>query len=178
MRISSPGRYSLDQLAAIIATLGWPADNRPAAPRPARQVSSALTEPVPAGSKGRRTWGVGIRPSTCRAPLITTGLGSAKAAAETGASACPQRRAVITSPCAQAAASWANRWVARWAEASMALVPQLGLADLSHGVALTEVPLHRGTNIAYRSGAGSHPAVTAITAALRSAVPDELGTAP
>jgi len=31
MRISSPGRYSLDQLAAITATLGWPADNRPAA---------------------------------------------------------------------------------------------------------------------------------------------------
>jgi len=60
----------------------------------------------------------------------------------------------------------------------VALVPQLGLADLPPGVALTQVPLHRRTNIAYRSGAGSHPAVTAITAALRSAVPNELGTAP
>ncbi len=60
----------------------------------------------------------------------------------------------------------------------VALVPQLGLADLPPGVALTQVPLHRRTNIAYRSGAGSHPAVTAITAALRSAVPGGLGTAP
>ena len=60
----------------------------------------------------------------------------------------------------------------------VALVPQLGLADLPPGVALTQVPLHRRTNVAYRSGAGSHPAVAAITAALRSAVPGELGTAP
>jgi DNA-binding transcriptional LysR family regulator len=59
----------------------------------------------------------------------------------------------------------------------VALVPQLGLADLPSGVALTQVPLHRRTNIAYRSGAGSHPAVIAVTAALRSAVPDELSTA-
>jgi len=40
---------------------------------------------------------------------------------------------------------------------------------------LTQVPLCRRTNIAYRSGAGSHPAVTAVTAALRSAVPAALG---
>lgn len=57
----------------------------------------------------------------------------------------------------------------------VALVPQLGLADPPPGIVLTRVPLHRQTKIAYRSGAGSHPAVTAITAALRSAVPAELG---
>jgi len=56
----------------------------------------------------------------------------------------------------------------------VALVPQLGLAGPPPGVLLTQVPLHRRTNIAYRSGAGRHPAVTAVTAALRSAVPAEL----
>ena len=59
----------------------------------------------------------------------------------------------------------------------VALVPQLGLADPPPGVLLTQVPLQRRTNIAYRSGAGRHPAVTAVTAALRSAVPGELGGA-
>ena len=59
----------------------------------------------------------------------------------------------------------------------VALVPQLGLAGPPPGVLLTQVPLHRRTNIAYRSGAGRHPAVTAVTAALRSAVPGELGGA-
>ena len=53
----------------------------------------------------------------------------------------------------------------------VALVPQLGLADLPPGVVLTRLPLRRRTKIAYRSGAGRHPAVAAITAALRSAVP-------
>ena len=56
----------------------------------------------------------------------------------------------------------------------VALVPQLGLADPPPGIVLTRVSLHRQTKIAYRRGAGSHPAVTAITAALRSAVPAEL----
>ncbi|MGH3407149.1 MAG: LysR substrate-binding domain-containing protein [Streptosporangiaceae bacterium] len=56
----------------------------------------------------------------------------------------------------------------------VALVPQLGLADLPPGVTLTRLPLSRRTKIAYRSGAGRHPAVAAITAALRSAVPPEL----
>jgi DNA-binding transcriptional LysR family regulator len=56
----------------------------------------------------------------------------------------------------------------------VALVPQLGLADLPPGVMLTRLPLSRRTKIAYRSGAGRHPAVAAITAALRSAVPPEL----
>lgn len=56
----------------------------------------------------------------------------------------------------------------------VALVPQLGLADPPPGIALTRVPLSRRTRIAYRSGAASHPAVTAVTAAFRSAVPAEL----
>jgi DNA-binding transcriptional LysR family regulator len=59
----------------------------------------------------------------------------------------------------------------------VALVPQLGLAGPLTGVVLTQVPLRRRTSIAYRSGAGSHPAVTALTAALRSAIPAELGPA-
>lgn len=59
----------------------------------------------------------------------------------------------------------------------VALVPQLGLGGPPAGVLLTPVPLQRRTNIAYRSGAGGHPAVTAVAAALRSAVPDELGGA-
>jgi DNA-binding transcriptional LysR family regulator len=58
----------------------------------------------------------------------------------------------------------------------VALVPQLGLAAQPApgeppGVVLTRLPLSRRTKIAYRSGAGRHPAVAAITAALRSAVP-------
>jgi DNA-binding transcriptional LysR family regulator len=60
----------------------------------------------------------------------------------------------------------------------VALVPQLGLAGPPPGVLLTQVPLQRRTNIAYRSGAARHPAVTAVTAALRSAVPDELAAGP
>lgn len=58
----------------------------------------------------------------------------------------------------------------------VALVPELGLADAPPGLALTPVPLRRRTLIACRSGAGRHPAVTALTAALRSAVPAGLAT--
>jgi DNA-binding transcriptional LysR family regulator len=58
----------------------------------------------------------------------------------------------------------------------VALVPQLGLADLPPGVRLTRLPLSRRTKIAYRSGADRHPAVAAITAALRSAVPPEVSS--
>jgi DNA-binding transcriptional LysR family regulator len=57
----------------------------------------------------------------------------------------------------------------------VALVPQLGLAGPQTGIVLTQVPLHRRTSIAYRSGAGRHPAVTALATALRSAVPADLG---
>jgi DNA-binding transcriptional LysR family regulator len=60
----------------------------------------------------------------------------------------------------------------------VALVPQLGLAGLPPGVVLTRMPLHRHTRIAYRNGAGSHPAVTAIIKALRHAVPADLGAIP
>jgi DNA-binding transcriptional LysR family regulator len=56
----------------------------------------------------------------------------------------------------------------------VALVPQLGLADRPAGIALTRMPLRRRTLIAYRSGASRHPAVAAVTAALREAVPAEL----
>ncbi|HEY1914906.1 MAG TPA: LysR substrate-binding domain-containing protein [Streptosporangiaceae bacterium] len=60
----------------------------------------------------------------------------------------------------------------------VALVPQLGLDGCPPGVALTRVPLHRRTQVAYRSGAGRHPAVTAVIAALRSAIPPALHPAP
>jgi DNA-binding transcriptional LysR family regulator len=53
----------------------------------------------------------------------------------------------------------------------VALVPQLGTAAPPAGVALTRVPLHRRTQIAYRGGAARHPAVAAVAAALRAAVP-------
>jgi DNA-binding transcriptional LysR family regulator len=56
----------------------------------------------------------------------------------------------------------------------VALVPQLGLAGLPPGVVLARLPLGRRTRIAYRAGAGRHPAVTAVSAAFRSAVPAEL----
>ncbi|HEX2314584.1 MAG TPA: LysR substrate-binding domain-containing protein [Thermomonospora sp.] len=56
----------------------------------------------------------------------------------------------------------------------VALVPELALTDPPPGVVLTRTPLHRRTRIAYRSGAAHHPAVSAITAALRSAVPAHL----
>jgi DNA-binding transcriptional LysR family regulator len=56
----------------------------------------------------------------------------------------------------------------------VALVPQLGLIDTPPEVVLTRVPICRRTKIAFRSGADRHPAVTAIAAALRTAVPEEL----
>ena len=57
----------------------------------------------------------------------------------------------------------------------VALVPELGLTDpLPSGVVLTAVPMSRRTKIAFRSGADGHPAVAAITDALRSAVPEAL----
>ncbi|MDJ1135676.1 LysR family transcriptional regulator [Streptomyces iconiensis] len=56
----------------------------------------------------------------------------------------------------------------------VALVPQLGVVDPPPGVALTRLPLHRRTEVAYRAGAARHPAVTATIAALRAAVPEDL----
>lgn len=66
----------------------------------------------------------------------------------------------------------------------VALVPQLGLTaqrapgEPPPGVMLTRLPLSRRTKVAYRSGADRHPAVAAITTALRSAIPPELTPAP
>jgi len=56
----------------------------------------------------------------------------------------------------------------------VALVPQLGMVDAPPGMVVTPVPIRRRTKIAIRSGAARHPAVTAITEALRSTVPEEL----
>jgi DNA-binding transcriptional LysR family regulator len=58
----------------------------------------------------------------------------------------------------------------------VALVPQLGIADRPpSGVVLTPVPMSRRTKIAFRGGAGGHPAVAAVAEALRLAVPVSLG---
>jgi DNA-binding transcriptional LysR family regulator len=57
----------------------------------------------------------------------------------------------------------------------VALVPQLAVIGPPPDVTLVRLPLHRRTLVAFRSGAGGHPAVAAIAAALRAAVPDGLG---
>ncbi|APU43640.1 LysR family transcriptional regulator [Streptomyces sp. TN58] len=57
----------------------------------------------------------------------------------------------------------------------VAVVPQLGVtgpADPS--VRLTRLVMQRRTELAFRSGAGAHPAVAAFGAALRAAVPPDL----
>ncbi|MET9294897.1 LysR substrate-binding domain-containing protein [Streptomyces sp. NPDC003077] len=59
----------------------------------------------------------------------------------------------------------------------VALVPQLGVADPGPAVALTRLPVHRRTKVAFRGGAARHPAVAAATEALRAAVPEELTAA-
>ncbi|MEU9113557.1 LysR substrate-binding domain-containing protein [Streptomyces sp. NPDC048483] len=56
----------------------------------------------------------------------------------------------------------------------VALVPQLAVVDPRSDVTLTRLSLHRRTKIAFRSGTARHPAVAAIAAALRAAVPQEL----
>ncbi|UQA96933.1 LysR family transcriptional regulator [Streptomyces halobius] len=55
------------------------------------------------------------------------------------------------------------------ADQGVALVPQLGVVGPRPEVTLTPLPLHRRTEIAFRSGADRHPAVAAATAALRTA---------
>ncbi|MEV4456564.1 LysR family transcriptional regulator [Microbispora sp. NPDC049633] len=52
----------------------------------------------------------------------------------------------------------------------VALVPELGAADPPRGVTLTALSMRRRTRVAFRRGAGGHPAVVALIAALRSAV--------
>lgn len=51
----------------------------------------------------------------------------------------------------------------------VALVPELGAARLPGGVSLLPLTARRRTRIAYRRGAGDHPAVAACVAALRTA---------
>ncbi|MEO3783935.1 LysR family transcriptional regulator [Actinocorallia sp. B10E7] len=56
----------------------------------------------------------------------------------------------------------------------VALVPQLGTGRLPDGVRLVPLPTRRRTKIAYRRGAGEHPAVAACVRALRAATEDHL----
>ncbi|GAB2586607.1 LysR family transcriptional regulator [Streptomyces capparidis] len=68
----------------------------------------------------------------------------------------------------------------------VALVPQLAAPASPPeaprpswpGVTLTPLAAHRRTSIAFRAGAAAHPAVAAVAAALRRAVPPALATAP
>lgn len=54
----------------------------------------------------------------------------------------------------------------------VAVVPQLGITGHADpAVALTRLLMERRTHVAFRSGAGVHPAVAAFTAALRAALP-------
>ncbi|MFE2275401.1 LysR substrate-binding domain-containing protein [Streptomyces lavendulae] len=60
----------------------------------------------------------------------------------------------------------------------VAVVPQLGVTGpAGPGVSLVRLHMERRTKIAFRSGAGAHPAVAAFTAALRAAVPPDLAAA-
>jgi DNA-binding transcriptional LysR family regulator len=56
----------------------------------------------------------------------------------------------------------------------VAVVPELALADLPEGVALTALPAIRRTHIACRRGAVAHPAVVAAAAAIEAAAADYL----
>ncbi|GCD92523.1 LysR family transcriptional regulator [Embleya hyalina] len=56
----------------------------------------------------------------------------------------------------------------------VAVVPHLGIPTHPPAVSLTRLPLRRRTTIAHREGATHHPAVRAVTRALRSSVPTEL----
>jgi DNA-binding transcriptional LysR family regulator len=53
----------------------------------------------------------------------------------------------------------------------VALIPELGVLRPPEGVRLTRVELCRRTRVAFRSGAGRHPAVRAAITALREASP-------
>ncbi|RJQ82598.1 LysR family transcriptional regulator [Pseudonocardiaceae bacterium YIM PH 21723] len=58
----------------------------------------------------------------------------------------------------------------------VALVPQLGAAHLEDDVVLTEMRVRRRTRLAYRAGAGNHPAIRAVCVALRAGLPTSLRT--
>jgi DNA-binding transcriptional LysR family regulator len=53
----------------------------------------------------------------------------------------------------------------------VAVVPELALVDVPGEVLLSPLDVRRRTAVAHRSGAGRHPAVAAVTAALLAAVP-------
>ncbi|MBC3982204.1 LysR family transcriptional regulator [Streptomyces sp. AC536] len=55
----------------------------------------------------------------------------------------------------------------------VALVPQLGLVHPPPQVTLAPMAMSRRTRIAFRSGAGRHPAVAAVAAALRAVVAED-----
>jgi DNA-binding transcriptional LysR family regulator len=56
----------------------------------------------------------------------------------------------------------------------VAVVPELGLSEAPRTVHPTRLPMRRHTRIAFRAGAARHPAVSAATAAFRTAVPQRL----
>ncbi|WP_407835668.1 LysR substrate-binding domain-containing protein [Streptomyces sp. DSM 116496] len=57
----------------------------------------------------------------------------------------------------------------------VAVVPQLGITGHADpAVALTRLVMERRTNVAFRSGAAAHPAVSAFGTALRAVLPPEL----
>ncbi|MCX5402896.1 LysR substrate-binding domain-containing protein [Streptomyces sp. NBC_00335] len=57
----------------------------------------------------------------------------------------------------------------------VAVVPQLGITgNADPAVSLTRLVMERRTNVAFRSGAATHPAVAAFSAALRTSLPPEL----
>ncbi|MFE9561810.1 LysR substrate-binding domain-containing protein [Streptomyces sp. NPDC006487] len=61
----------------------------------------------------------------------------------------------------------------------VAVVPQLGITGHADpAVVLTRLVMERRTNVAFRSGAAAHPAVAALSAALRAALPPELSGRP
>ncbi|MEU7014104.1 LysR substrate-binding domain-containing protein [Streptomyces sp. NPDC046385] len=60
----------------------------------------------------------------------------------------------------------------------VAVVPQLGALAPPPGVRLTPLPVRRRTRIAFRGGAGPHPAVAALIRALRDSVPAVLDGSP
>ncbi|MFI8895759.1 LysR family transcriptional regulator [Streptomyces paradoxus] len=49
-------------------------------------------------------------------------------------------------------------------------VPEMATAHAPEGVALTRLPLFRRSKVAFRAGGGSHPAIAAFVAAVRTAV--------
>ncbi|MFF0435329.1 LysR substrate-binding domain-containing protein [Streptomyces sp. NPDC004327] len=59
----------------------------------------------------------------------------------------------------------------------VAVVPELGATDPPPGACLTALPVRRRTRIAFRSGAGTHPAVAALIEALRASVPEGMRAA-